>query len=46
MLTRVHAYKLGKDRIQFTFAHGNDFLLVGGHYDEEASRKIKKKWKK
>lgn len=46
MLTRVHAYKLGKDRIQFTFAHGNDFLLVGGHYDEEASRKIKKEMEK
>lgn len=36
MLTRIHAYKLGGNKFQFSYAHGTNFLLVGGHYDEEA----------
>ena len=36
MLTRIHAYKLGGNKFQFSYSHGTNFLLVGGHYDEEA----------
>lgn len=36
MLTRVHAYKLGGNKFQLSYAHGTNFLLVGGHFDEEA----------
>lgn len=36
MLTRIHAYKLENNRILFSYAHGTNFLLVGGHYDEVA----------
>lgn len=36
MLTRIHAYKLDGNKFQFSYAHGTNFLLVGGHYDKEA----------
>lgn len=42
MLTRIHAYKLANNKIQFSYAHGSDFLLVGAHYDEEAKNALRR----
>lgn len=42
MLTRIHAYKLDKNKIQFSYAHGSAFLLVGAHYDREAKNALQR----
>lgn len=42
MLTRIHAYNLANNKIQFSYAHGSAFLLVGAHYDEEAKKALQR----
>lgn len=42
MVTRMHAYNLGSNKIQFSYAHGNNFLLVGGHYDDDAKSRLQR----
>lgn len=34
MLTRIHVYELNGNKIQFTYAHGDELLLVGAHYGD------------
>ena len=42
MVTRMHVYNLGSNKIQFSYAHGINFLLVGGHYDDDAKRRLQR----